>query len=58
VTAEKKSWQGRDYSIQLTLPPLAGVYFLWKGESPPANRRADASRPAAKPAARNPGTRS
>ena len=58
LTAEKKAWQGRDYSIQLTLPPLAGVYFLWKGDAPPASRRVDATRPSAKPATRSPGPRS
>ena len=25
ITAQARSWMGRDYSVELTLPPLAGV---------------------------------
>jgi 1,4-alpha-glucan branching enzyme len=31
VTAQPVGWNGRQFSIQLTLPPLACLFFEWKG---------------------------
>ena len=50
LVAEAKPWQGREHSVQMTLPPLAGVYLLWKGEPAPAPKKADAARATAKSA--------
>ena len=34
VMAEASPWQGREYSIQVNLPPLAVVAFKWVGQKP------------------------
>ena len=31
VKSTEKSWQGRDNSVELTLPPLSGIYLKYKG---------------------------
>ncbi len=31
LQSEEKSWQGRDNSIEVTLPPLSGIYLKYKG---------------------------
>jgi len=31
VTADAQPWLGKPYSLQLSLPPLATVFFTWKG---------------------------
>lgn len=34
VTAEEQPWMGQNYSIQITVPPLAGVWFRIKQDGP------------------------
>ncbi len=33
MNAEEHAWQGRRYSLALTLPPLAAVFLKWQGHS-------------------------
>jgi len=35
IAAEPVPWMGREHSIALTLPPLAGIIFTWEGLEPP-----------------------
>ena len=38
VTAQPVPMHGRKFSVELTLPPLAAVFYLWQAEAPGAGR--------------------
>jgi 1,4-alpha-glucan branching enzyme len=46
LETEAKTWQGRDLSLQLTLPPLGGLLLRWRS-APPA-RKAEPAKAAAR----------